>query len=197
MIIEEVIAVIIVLIIYVLLVMFALLLTMDDKGVHIKRSSRGIRNVLDEFKETEVDINTVANRIQLFYEQYVQENPSSKKYFNNSISWLDAVLVKVCIGRNVGSLSREDYSILVAVREQLNEEQPYSNCSVYQQGILRDMKEFETEENHAFINNIIGRTESEFIRLKQDIKKNEKANKLSTIIGVVGIILTAISFFKF
>lgn len=57
------------------------------------------------------------------------------------------------------------------MRELLNETIPYSNCTQYQQSILSDMCGLRSDDNKAIVDNILGRTESEFLRLESDIRK--------------------------
>ena len=76
------------------------------------------------------------------------------------------------------------------MRELLNETIPYSNCTQYQQSILRDMCGLRSDDNKAIVDNILGRTESEFLRLESDIRKNSRSNKLSLMIGILGIVVS-------
>jgi len=76
------------------------------------------------------------------------------------------------------------------VRELLNETIPYSNCTQYQQSILSDMCGLRSDDNKAIVDNILGRTESEFLRLESDIRKNSRSNKLSLMIGILGIVVS-------
>ena len=82
------------------------------------------------------------------------------------------------------------YEILKDVRELLNETIPYSNCTQYQQSILSDMCGLRSDDNKAIVDNILGRTESEFLRLESDIRKNSRSNKLSLMIGILGIVVS-------
>ena len=82
------------------------------------------------------------------------------------------------------------YNTLKEVRDHLESINPYHNCTKYQQGILSDIEELTDKENYLIIKNIINRTESEFIRLEQDIKKNAKSNKLSMMIGILGVLVS-------
>lgn len=73
------------------------------------------------------------------------------------------------------------------MRELLNEINPYSNCTQYQQSILKDIGDLGSADNKTIVDNILGRTESEFLRLQSDIRKNSRSNKLSLMIGLLGI----------
>ena len=72
----------------------------------------------------------------------------------------------------------------------MNETIPYSNCTQYQQSILSDMCGLRSDDNKAIVDNILGRTESEFLRLESDIRKNSRSNKLSLMIGILGIVVS-------
>lgn len=47
-----------------------------------------------------------------------------------------------------------------------------------------------SDDNKAIVDNILGRTESEFLRLESDIRKNSRSNKLSLMIGILGIVVS-------
>lgn len=47
-----------------------------------------------------------------------------------------------------------------------------------------------TPENEILVQNIINRTEEEFLRLSGDIKKNNRLNIISIAIGVIGIVVS-------
>ena len=56
--------------------------------------------------------------------------------------------------------------------------------------ILSDMCGLRSDDNKAIVDNILGRTESEFLRLESDIRKNSRSNKLSLMIGILGIVVS-------
>ena len=97
------------------------------------------------------------------------------------------IILKINIESRHTKAISEHYFLLRDIREFLNKTNPFSNCTQYQQGILNDICNLKENENYAIVNNILERTESEFMRLESDIKKNERSNKLSLMIGVLGI----------
>lgn len=54
------------------------------------------------------------------------------------------------------------------------------------------MNEFVNDDNKILLSNIIRRTEEEFLRLSTEAKKNNKLNKLSIGIGVLGIVVSVL-----
>lgn len=168
--------------------MIPILLNADDKVKHIKWSALGLKNVLKgcEKKDTE----RISKEVQLLYDEYVQEKPSARKYFPNVIIWLDTIILRINTEAKSVKRVSEYYEILKNVREFLNEMTPYSNCTQYQQSILKDIGDLGTNENKTIIDNILGRTESEFLRLESDIRKNSRSNRLSLMIGILGIAIS-------
>lgn len=174
-------------------IVYWLSLNIDEKQNHIKKTARGLKNVLKEYdKEEMVDIQKVSDDVKLLYDEYIQELPNAKKIFPNIIVWLDSILLQLSLERKRVQPLEKYYKLLKNVRDFLNTNNPYSNCTQYQQGILKDINGLKSEHNIMIVDNIIGRTESEFIRLENNIKKNERSNKLSIMIGVVGIIISII-----
>lgn len=49
-----------------------------------------------------------------------------------------------------------------------------------------------TPENEILAQNIISRTEEEFLRLSTDIKKNNRLNVVSIAIGIIGIVVSVL-----
>ena len=85
-----------------------------------------------------------------------------------------------------------------AIRDELECMNQFNKCEKYQQDILHDIQKLETKENKIIISNIVKRTEDEFIRLSRDINKNSKANRISIIIGIIGIVVSiCMAFVKF
>jgi len=168
--------------------MIPILLNADDKVKHIKWSALGLKNVLKGCEKN--DTERISKEVQLLYDEYVQEKPSARKYFPNVIIWLDTIILRINTEAKSVKCVSEYYEILKNVREFLNEMTPYSNCTQYQQSILKDIGDLGTNENKTIIDNILGRTESEFLRLESDIRKNSRSNRLSLMIGILGIAIS-------
>ena len=170
--------------------MIPLILNADDKLKHIKWSAIGLKNILKNSEQK--DVTTISKEVKLLYDEYVQEKPSAKKYFSNVIIWLDTIILRINTEtKNVKCIS-EYYELLKNVRELLNETIPFSNCTQYQQSILNDICGLSTDSNKVVVDNILGRTESEFLRLESDIRKNSRSNKLSLLIGILGIAVSVL-----
>ena len=175
------------LVIYALVI--PIILNADDKVKHIKWSALGLKNVLKGCGKK--DTESISKEVQLLYDEYVQEKPSTRKYFPNVIIWLDTIILRINTETKSVKCVSEYYETLKNVREFLNDMTPYSNCTQYQQSILKDIGDLGTNENKTIIDNILERTESEFLRLESDIRKNSRSNRLSIMIGILGI---AVSF---
>lgn len=185
---EIIVTLTLILLIYAL--MIPLILNADDKLKHIKWSAIGLKNILKNSEQK--DVTTISKEVKLLYDEYVQEKPSAKKYFSNVIIWLDTIILRINTEtKNVKCIS-EYYELLKNVRELLNETIPFSNCTQYQQSILNDICGLSTDSNKVVVDNILGRTESEFLRLESDIRKNSRSNKLSLLIGILGIAVSVL-----
>ena len=80
-------------------------------------------------------------------------------------------------------------------RDLLAKNNPYNKCEKYQQGILNDISRLQTKENEIVVQNIINRTEEEFLRLTGEVEKNNKLNMISILIGISGIIVSVLMTF--
>ena len=183
---EMIVAFTFILLIYALII--PRILNADDKIKHIKWSALALKNILTNWNQK--DLKGISREVQLLYDEYTQEKPSAKKYFPNVIIWLDTIILQINIERKSVRCVSEYYELLKDVRELLNVAIPYSNCTQYQQSILNDMHSLRSEDNKVIIDNIIERTESEFLRLESDIRKNASSNRLSLMIGILGIIVS-------
>ena len=185
---EMIVVLTLILLIYALII--PLMLNIDDKIRHIKLSALALKNVLKSCEQK--DIESISREVQLLYNEYIQERPSAKKYFSNVIIWLDTIILRINMeAKSVRCVSKY-YEVLKNVRELLNKTIPYSNCTQYQQSILSDMCGLRSSDNKAIVDNILGRTESEFLRLESDIRKNSRSNRLSLMIGILGIAVSVI-----
>lgn len=180
---EMMVALTLILLIYALMIPW--ILNTDDKLKHIKLSTVGLKNILNNSEHK--DVESISKEVQLLYNEYVQEKPSAKKYFPNVIIWLDTIILRINTESKGVKCVSEYYESLKNVRELLNEAIPYSNCTQYQQSILNDICGLGSDDNKVIIDNILGRTENEFLRLESDIRKNGRSNRLSLMIGILGI----------
>lgn len=185
---EMIVVLTLILLIYALII--PLMLNIDDKIKHIKLSALALKNVLKSCEQK--DIESISREVQLLYNEYIQERPSAKKYFSNVIIWLDTIILRINMEAKIVRCVSKYYEVLKNVRELLNKTIPYSNCTQYQQSILSDMCGLRSSDNKAIVDNILGRTESEFLRLESDIRKNSRSNRLSLMIGILGIAVSVI-----
>lgn len=66
-------------------ILYWLVLNIDDKQTHIKRTARGLKNILKEYDKEEIpeevaDIQKVSDDVKLLYDEYIQELPNAKKF---------------------------------------------------------------------------------------------------------------------
>ena len=57
------------------------------------------------------------------------------------------------------------------------------------------MIKIKTSENELVVQNIIGRTEEEFLRLSGDVRKNNTLNLVSIAVGIIGIVVSILMAF--
>ena len=167
------------------------MLLSDDGVKYLKVSCNALINIiknLDASKELRPDI--LSKELVRFYNEYIQEVPRIKKFYPNVMIWIDAILFRIDCGRPFALALKEHVLILKSARDILQKENPFNKCEKYQQGILCDLADLETPGNKLIINNILNRTEQEFLRLSGDIKKNRELNIISIAIGVIGIIVS-------
>lgn len=179
--------------IMILLVVAEIYLLSNDKVRYLNTSYKALSNICSKNRNDEsYDLGLFANEINRFYDEYVQEVPKIKKFFPNVVMWIDSIIFSVDCGNKRADVLKEHVSFLKDARDRLEQDNPFNKCERHQQDILRDISRMETNENEIVVQNIIKRTEEEFIRLCGDARKNEKANKISIAIGIIGIVVSII-----
>lgn len=116
--------------------------------------------------------------------------PQLKRLYPNIVVWLDAIIFRIYLGNKIATILKPYTYNLKIARDMLEKENPFNKCEKYQQGILCDIEKIKTTENEILVQNIINRTEEEFLRLSGDIKKNNQLNTASITIGIIGIIVS-------
>lgn len=179
--------ILIIIIVYFVFVIGAFIyLSYNNKAVYIKTSYKALANICKA--NDKQDINIISKEIERFYDGYVQEDAHIEKFFPNVVLWLDAIIFRIDSGKL--SPLKEYGSILKNARDQLEKQNPFNKCEKYQQDILHDLSKIDA--NEIVVRNIIKRTENEFIRLTIDVKKNERNNKISILVGIAGILVSII-----
>lgn len=189
------------LIIYLIMIMlmavFEIFLLTNNKGQHLKTSYKSLKGICENItKGNEVNKEEVlATEITRFYNEYIQEEPQIKKFFPNVVVWVDAIIFRVDCGYKSASVLNDYKVILKKSRDILEKRNPFNKCEKYQQGILCDMNKIKTSENELVVQNIIGRTEEEFLRLSGDVRKNNTLNLVSIAVGIIGIVVSILMAF--
>lgn len=160
----------------------------NNKVAYLKISYKALENICKAYDKQ--DINILSKEIKRFCDGYVQEDAHIEKFFPNVILWLDAIIFRIDSGNKRFSSLKEYEYILKSVRDYLEEQNQFNKCEKYQQDILYDLSKIEA--NEIVKKNIIKRIENEFIRLTTDVKKNERNNKISILIGIAGILVSII-----
>lgn len=166
----------------------------NSKGQHLRTSYKSLKIICDNIENdyTTGKEEILAREMIRFFNEYVQEEPKIKKFFPNVVVWIDAIIFRIDCGYKHASVLKEYENSLKCVRDELETKNPFNKCEKYQQDILRDISKIKTNDNEIIVQNIIKRTEDEFIRLATDIKKNERSNKISITIGIAGIAVSII-----
>lgn len=169
-----------------------ILILSNSKVQHLKISYKSLKTICESLVEEELSLKEerLAREINRFYNEYIQEEPQIKKFFPNVVVWCDAIIFRIDCGQKRALVLREYVSELKNARDILEKQNPFNKCEKYQQGILCDIRKIETADNQIVVQNIISRTEEEFLRLSGEVKKNNRLNIVSIAIGVIGIIVS-------
>ena len=161
----------------------------NNKRKYLRMSYQSLKSISEDFckRETTFDGKKFSYEINRFYNEYLQEIPQLKKHYPNVVIWLDAIIFRVDFGKKDASVLKQYIYNLKIARDILEIENPFNKCEKYQQGILCDIEKMKTPENEILVQNIVNRTEEEFLRLSGDIKKNNRLNIISIAVGILGI----------
>lgn len=186
--------------IYVILLLFMfsieVCILLNNKSRYLRVSYKSLKNICKKINVTSEERNQIISKeICRFYNEYIQEIPSIKKYFPNVVVWIDAIIFRVNCGWKNASILQDYIDDLKNARDLLEENNPYNKCERYQQEILCDLSKLQTTENEIVVQNIINRTEEEFLRLTGEVEKNNKLNMISILIGIFGIIVSVLMTF--
>ncbi len=146
------------------------------------------------------DIEELSAEISKYYDSYCKLNPTVNQRYAGIISWMDEILLQTNMfsGENHGKKKKlgiwfdEYYDTLVLVRAYYEQHNPFYRCTSSQSQILEDMQSLRTADNGAQIDGLLKKTESEFLRLNSEGKKNERSNYVSIAIGVAGILVSVL-----
>lgn len=172
-----------------ILIIVEIYILKNDKGKYLRISYKGLKSIL---KMENTDKNMLAEEIELFYFRYSQENPGIKKFFPNVIVWIDSIILRIELDYGYANILKENIILLKEIRNILALKYPYSKCENYQQDILMDINKLKTKENETIIYNVSRRIEDEFIKLIGDNKRNKRNNIISTLIGIIGILISVL-----
>ena len=182
------------------IVMAEIVVLGNNKGQYLRESYNAIKFICyKSINESSIDdVDYLADEINRFYNEYVQEEPQIKKRFANVVVWMDAVIFRIDCGYKRAAILKDYIGILKRTRDVLEKRNPYNKCEKYQQEILGDMDKLKTPDNEILVQPILYKKAPDFLRLSIENKKNNKLNMISIAIGIMGIavsVLTALMTF--
>lgn len=190
---DIIISLLIYLVVLVVIIGLEIYVLFNNKGQYLKTSYKALENICELCDSNNIEV--LAREINRFYEEYVQEDTQTKKFFPNVVVWIDAIIFRIDCGYKKASTLKQYETKLKDVRCELENQNPFNKCEKYQQGILRDIKKLELDENKIVVENILNRTEEEFIRMSLETKKNRNLNVLSITVTIISIIITIVMAF--
>lgn len=140
------------------------------------------------------DIEGLTEEITRYYNSYARHNPAVHKRYACIVNWIDDVLMQTNMfdGQKFkwGSWFSPYYGTLERVQALLEQRFPFYKCTAAQVQILRDIAALETSAGST--EELLRKSENEFIRLNSDGKKNEQNNRISIVIGITGILVSVL-----
>lgn len=140
------------------------------------------------------DPEGLTEEITRYYNSYARHNPAVHKRYSCIVNWIDDVLMQTNMfdGKKFrwGSWFSPYYGPLEQVQALLGQRFPFYKCTSGQIQILQDIASLETSAGST--EEILQKTENEFIRLNSDGKKNERNNRISIAIGIAGILVSVL-----
>ena len=123
------------------IVMAEIVVLGNNKGQYLRESYNAIKFICyKSINESSIDdVDYLADEINRFYNEYVQEEPQIKKRFANVVVWMDAVIFRIDCGYKRAAILKDYIGILKRTRDVLEKRNPYNKCEKYQQEILGDM----------------------------------------------------------
>lgn len=164
--------------------------------------ARGLRRILERQEQAgEMEnIEELAGEIKKYFDCYAKHNPSVKQHYAGVIYWMDDILLQTNMYN--GSKHRrknkynvwfdEYYDTLHLVQQNFEKRYPFYRCTFSQAQILEDISQLKNGENASVVENLLSKTEAEFVSLTQEGKKNERTNYISIAIGVAGILVSVL-----
>ena len=164
--------------------------------------AKGLRRILKRQEQAgEIEnIPELAEEISKYYDSYGKLNPTVNQRYAGIISWMNDILLQTNMftdstwGRKkkFGIWFDEYYDTLMLVQQHFEKRYPFYHCSSSQAQILEDISGLENVENRIAVENLVKKTEAEFIRLNNEGKKNERSNYVSIAIGIAGILVSVL-----
>lgn len=179
---------------FLLVLLIILILPIIINAFEKNRIYIALENLLKYCKDNGLSDEDMADEIVLLYNELMRKQMiRPAKNYINSVIWLDSILIKLSMEDISLKSLKEYYGELKRGRNILAARNPFSNCTPYQQRVLRDITELNGNDERLK-ENIVNRVENEFLRQEKDNKRNIIINIVSIAIGVVGILIPIISY---
>lgn len=186
---NEFIFLIVYIVILFLSLVYLLYYSKHDRAGYMRVSCKRLESMLENFN---IDEDIMEKEIERVYDGYANEMPSVKTVFPNVIMWIDAIIYRIDSKYRCAKKLINYSKDIKKARDVLADKYQFCECNPTQQDILKDINKVRNKDNEALVDNIITRTEKEFLRTIEDIKKNERTNTISMIIGIIGIVVSVL-----
>ena len=114
----------------------------NDNYRHLKISYKSVKTIFDDLcaENATPSIRDVAEELNRFYNEYIQEMPQLKKLYSNVVMWVDAIIFRIDFGNKQAAVLKPYVQLLKQSRDLLAKENPFNKCEKYQQSILHDIR---------------------------------------------------------
>lgn len=194
------------------------LLLIRTKRSHINKMAKGLYFIIKKYENFNADQENYNRKnfhlqVERFYAQYVESNLSVQKIFPNIAVWIDYMAMMISLKTNHGAYINLTYLkalflklytnkyfhalyeymvYIIDLQNYIHSLHPYYKVTPYQQYLLKDICDLQQNNSAENTQSIIQKIESEFLRQEYYIKKNDKINKISIFVGVLGIAVSVV-----
>lgn len=174
----------------VVVIVFEIYSINNDKANQIRWSIEKLAVAFSRNEERLKNVDDMSEVLLTFYKQYVAEHKKFAKLFPNYIAWLDAVIYRVDTLKKIDDVFIDNSDMLKKARCRIANVKPYYQCSNQQGKILCDISGLKNDTNGVAVDNILERVEREFIEFNEEKERNRISSKVSTALGITGIIVS-------
>lgn len=173
-------------------VIFQIYSIRNDKSNQVRWSIDKLKIAFLRNTERLKTVEGMSEILLTFYRQYSDEHKKFAKFYPNYIVWLDAVIYRVDTMKKIDVVFIDNADILKKARYTIAAVRPFYQCSNSQGKLLSDIEKLKNENSDIVIDNILKRLEEEFVSFNEEKEKNRISGKISTALGITGIIVSVI-----